>query len=1339
MSDPAVSGSPDGQEVAVVGMAGRFPGARDLDEFWRNLRDGVQAVSRLTGEELSAAGVPRRVFRDPDYVSAVGVLRDVELFDAGFFGYSPGEAAILDPQHRIFLECAWEALESSGYTPEHYGGRVGVFAAARMNSYLLNALSRSSLGRAEAMQAFGAGADSTLAMLTSFKLGLEGPSINVQTACSSSLVAVHLGCQSLLSGETDVVLAGGISITVPQAGYLYREGGLLSPTGECRAFDAGARGLVGGSGAGVVVLRRLEDALADGDTVHAVIRGSAVNNSGAGMVDFSTPRKDGQAAVIVEALAVAGVEPETVSYVEAHGTGTDMGDAVEVAALSKAFGGRTDRVGFCALGSVKPAIGHTWAASGVVGLIKTVLSLKNGQIPPSLHFERPNPKIDFDASPFFVNTALREWSRNGNPRRAGVSSFGSGGTNAHVVLEEAPPTPGSAPSRPWQLLVLSARSPSALEAATDRLARHLRSHPEQQIADVAHTLRVGRQRFAHRRVVVCRGRTEVISALEARDPRFVQDTVQGREERPLAFLFPGPGDHSPRVARGLYKTEPAFREELDRCAELLLPLVGKDVREVIFPAEPAEPENPGEPAGGSMELRQMADRELAHPALFALEYALAKTWMEWGVTPEVMIGHSLGEYVAATVAGVFRLEDALRLVVERDRALQGLAAGAMLAASLDADEILPLLRGGLALAAVDAPGMCRVGGPAGLVAELEAELVGRGIACRRLDASHALHTPMMEPAAERLTAVLRRMRLRAPEIPLVSSVTGRRITTAEATDPEYWARHLCRTVRFGEGVRRLLDDPGRLFLEVGPGCTLGELALRSGASGESVLASLQHDCTGRHGQAVLLDVLGRLWMAGLRVRWSAFSGDERRMRVPLPTYPFERQRCWVEPTGRRTSRPHAAGEGVGLYVPRWRRSPMAPCGKGADVPAGDWLILLDGLGVGERLACAASARGSRVATAVPGERFRRLGEGSYELRPGAPDDFAALADALAASGSAPRHVAHLWTLGVDGGDGAGSFARAQELGYTSLVHLAGALQGTEWNEVRIQVVSDGLFNVAGGEAVSPAKATLLGPCRTIPRENAGLACRVIDVARPAAGEAAGAEIASRILAEAAATDSEAVVAYRGWQRWSLGIKEVRSRRPTAPAGAGTYLVTGAAGAELVTAIEKMARIGGGSVVSLDDALDDAGRLERTIRVARSSSGPLRGLVHVLGVEAPGEDPDVTFERIARELSVLDAALREEAPGFVLLALPLASFAGEPGGAAASAVDALAAAFAERRRLAGFPWSCLRLGADIRDADGADTLARVPELRGESQIMLAAGTSGLRCGPGGPGKRRKGRR
>nr|QEO73624.1 Beta-ketoacyl synthase [uncultured bacterium] len=876
--------------VAIVGLAGRFPGARSVEELWSNLCGGRESVSFFSDEEVESSELDPVALGDPGFVKARGVLDNVELFDAAFFGYSPREAEIIDPQQRIFLECAWEALERAGYDSETCEERIGVYAGASMNRYFFcnlypNREVTASLGLLQTL--IGNDKD-FLPTRVSYKMNLRGPSINVQTACSTSLAAVHIACQGLLNGECDIALAGGSSVRVPQkAGYVHQPGGMLSPDGHCRAFDARARGTVFSNGVAVVVLKRLEDALEAGDRIYAVVLGSAVNNDGSAKIGFTAPSIDSQAEVVAEALAVASVPAETVTYVEAHGTGTELGDPIEVAALTRAFRTGTRKKRFCALGSIKTNLGHLDAAAGAAGLIKAAMALEQGVIPPSLFFEEPNPKLDLDNSPFFVNTTLREWRSNGAPRRAGVTSLGVGGTNVHVILEEPPPARRSGEGRPCQLLVLSARSEVALEQATANLADHLRRHPDLPLADVAYTLHLGRRSFEHRRIAVCRSPADAVEALEGGDPGRVFTAFQDSGDRPLAFLLPGQGAQHAGMASGLYRDEPAFREQVDLCVQLLQPHLGMDLRRVLFAAAEESEE-------ASL---QLAETRFTQPALFVVEYALARLLMDWSVEPQALIGHSLGEYVAACLAGVLSLKDALALVASRGRLLQDLPEGAMLSVPLPEEELLPHLGGDLSLAAVNGPARCVAAGPVPAVAALEAQLSAQGVECRRLHTSRAFHSPMMEPALESWTRVVEKVRLNPPSIPFVSNVSGTWITAAEATDPGYWVAHLRRTVRFSEGLGELLREPSRVLLEVGPGTTLSTLARQhpDRAAGHAVLSCLGHPGDRRLPDLEsLLAALGRLWLSGAHLSWRGLYARQTRNRLLLPTYPFERQRYWVE-------------------------------------------------------------------------------------------------------------------------------------------------------------------------------------------------------------------------------------------------------------------------------------------------------------------------------------------------------------------------------------------------------------------------------------------------------------
>jgi acyl transferase domain-containing protein/2-polyprenyl-3-methyl-5-hydroxy-6-metoxy-1,4-benzoquinol methylase/acyl carrier protein len=720
----------------------------------------------------------------------------------------------------------------------------------------------------------------------SYKLNLKGPSVSVGTACSSSLVAVHLACQSLLSGECEMALAAGVSVKVPQNELTLSPEGIISPDGQCRAFDAKANGTIGGNGIGVVVLKRLEDALADRDCIYAVIKGSAINNDGALKVGYTAPSEEGQVRVIQAAQVMAEVEPETITYLETHGTGTPLGDPIEIAAMTRAFRATTDKKGYCAIGSVKTNIGHLDAAAGIAGLIKTVLALHHKLLPPSLNFETPNPQIDFENSPFYVNTKLSEWKANGTPRRAGVSSFGFGGTNAHVILEEAPPIEASSPSRPQQLLVLSAKTSSALETATANLANYLEKHPNLNLADVAYTLQVGRRAFEYRRMIVAQDINDAVEALKSADSQRVFTQCQKASNYPVAFMFPGQGAQYVNMALEIYHQEQTFREQVDYCCELLEPHLGLDLRQVLYP-------NAEQTEAARAKLEQT---NLAQPALFVIEYALAKLWQSWGVQPVALIGHSIGEYVAACLAGVFSLEEALKLVAVRSQLMQQQPRGAMLAVSLSAAEVQPLLGQHLSLAANNAPSLCVVSGSCELVDELENQLKAKDVDCRRLHTSHAFHSEMMDSILASFREQVQKINLKPPQIPFVSNVSGKWITAAEATDPSYWVKHLRQTVRFSEGLAELIKKSQPILLEVGPGRTLSTLARQQvdGIGQQIVLTSLPHPRDQQSSEAFLLTTLGRLWLAGVQVDWSEFSAGERRHRLPLPTYPFERQRYWIE-------------------------------------------------------------------------------------------------------------------------------------------------------------------------------------------------------------------------------------------------------------------------------------------------------------------------------------------------------------------------------------------------------------------------------------------------------------
>ena len=881
--------NPNVNGVAIIGLSGRFPGASNVLEFWQNLVNGVDSISDFSDEQLAAAGLPVVQLRqDSNWVTARGVLNRAEWFDASFFNIGAKEAEVTDPQQRIFLEAAWEALEDAGYDPARVKGYVGVYAGSGSNYYYLSNLHpQTDLINLVGKVTIGLGNEKDfLATRVAYKLNLKGPALSINTACSTSLVAVCQACQALLCYQCDLALAGGVSVRFPQIRPNYhQEGGALSPDGRTRPFDVNAAGTSFSDGLGVVVLKRVAEAIRDGDQIYAVIKGFGVNNDGSAKVGFTAPSVEGQAEVVALAMGQAGFDSDSISYIEAHGTATPLGDPIEIAALTKAFRMDTTRNGFCAIGSLKGNIGHADAAAGVAGLIKTALSLKHKTLPPSLHFTQPNPKIEFAGSPFYVNSKLTNWEAGATPRRAGVSAFGFGGTNAHVVLEEAPAPPCAPPSRGWQLLLLSAKTAPALEAATTNLLAHFKTQPNINLADAAFTLQVGRGAFAHRRMLLGRETADAVTALETFDAKRVITQQVANQVRPVAFMFPGQGSQYVNMGAELYRHEPTFKKEIDRCAQLLLPYLALDLREVLFPS--ADQEKAAE--------ERLLQTRYAQPALFVFEFALSKLWESWGIVPACMIGHSVGEYVAACLAEVFTLEDALRIVAKRAELVQAQPRGAMLAVRLGADKIQPFVKDRLSLAAVNSPTLCVVSGPFEAIDELEARLQSQGVPARRLHTSHAFHSAMMDPVVEPLTALLRGITLHQPTKPFVSNVTGRWITDQEVTDPKYWASQLRQTVRFADGVGELLRNSEYVLLEVGPGQTLSPMARQQAgkASNETILSSFsasQGDET-----AALLEALGQLWLAGQTVDWWAFHRHEKRQRITLPTYPFERKRYWVEP------------------------------------------------------------------------------------------------------------------------------------------------------------------------------------------------------------------------------------------------------------------------------------------------------------------------------------------------------------------------------------------------------------------------------------------------------------
>jgi len=917
-------------EIAVIGMAGKFPGASGIEEFWENLKNGVEAITFFNNVELKNDGVDEQLLEKPGYIKARGMLTGVEFFDSSFFGFAPVEAQIMDPQMRVFLQCVWHALEDAGYEPFSYDRRIGLYAGAspNLNWEALTSFTGLNQGLSGFMVAQLADKDFMCTHI-SYKLNLKGPAVSIQTACSTSLVSIHWAVQGLLNGECEMALAGGVSISYPpQRGYIYQEGMIFSNDAHNRTFDAEARGSIFGDGAGAVVLKPLADAAAEGDHIYAIVKGTAVNNDGYRKVGYTAPSVEGQAEVIKAAQLLADVKSESITYIEAHGTATPLGDNVEIEALKQAF--QTDKKNYCGIGTVKSNVGHLYSAAGIAGFIKTVLALHYRLIPPSLHFNNPNPGIDFENSPFYVNTTLKEWKpNNGSPLRAGVSSFGIGGTNAHIVLEEFPEgtrelaplsieeVPGqgrggvSPPgqSRNYQLILLSAKTPTALDKMTENLVEYLKKNllnpgnpknPGPIMADTAYTLQLGRRHFPYRRMLVSSAYEVDFDQLALYMKR-VPTTFVREENRPVIFMFCGQGSQYVNMGIDLYRTEPIFREEMDCCFEILNPLVDVDLKEILYPdilpqsthSKDVFIKTSATSATSAVNIHQT---EITQPLVFAFEYALAKLLIRWGIKPWAMIGYSFGEYIAACISGVFSLEDALKLVITRGCLTQQTPTGTMISVPLPEEKLKPLLNKDLSLAIVNGP-TCIVSGASAAAAAFEKEMKKKRIICVPLNMSQAIHSRLMEPIRQEFQHSIGQSRLNPPQIPYISNVTAQWITAEEATNPKYWGDHLCTTVHFSDGLKEFLKQDNAIFIEIGAGRILGMMVRThpDKKPGHMVLNTVKHQQERVTDDYFLLEKVGQLWLQGQRIDWKAFYGKEKRYRAALPGYPFEGKRYWLDP------------------------------------------------------------------------------------------------------------------------------------------------------------------------------------------------------------------------------------------------------------------------------------------------------------------------------------------------------------------------------------------------------------------------------------------------------------
>ncbi|MFD1481256.1 type I polyketide synthase [Paracoccus nototheniae] len=1252
------------RDIAIVGFGLDLPGAADPGAYWANLRAGIESIRDLSPDDLRVAGESEARTGHPDYVARASLLDGFDQFDAEFFGFSPKDAAVMDPQHRKFLETCWHAIEHSGHRADDLGA-VGVWAGCGMGTYFsVNICSNRDLVEETGMFLLRhTGNDKDfLSTRVSYTFDLRGPSVSVQTACSTSLVAVHAACQALIAGDCDAALAGGVTIELPQGrGYLYKPNEILSPDGHCRAFDHRSEGTVFGSGAAVVMLRRLSDALADGDHIWAVIRGSAINNDGSAKAGYLAPSVEGQAAAIAEAHLLAGVDAATIDYVECHGTGTRLGDPIEVAALTEAFsmgsgGGRTG------LGSVKTNIGHLDTAAGTAGLIKVALSLHHGEIPPSLNFEAPNPVIDFDDTPFHVVAARTPWPATpGRPARAAVNSLGVGGTNAHVVLEAAPARAAAAETDwPVQPLVISGRTRAALDANAAALAGWLRDNPDADLADVGFTLQQGRKTFDKRRVLVAADATEAADLLERADPRRVFTHDRGAGAPKLAFLFPGGGAQSIHMARGLYDTEPVFRDWMDRGLAVLERLTGRDPRAIWLP----------EPGAEDQAAQALNRPSVQLPLIMIVEYALAQLWISWGAQPQALAGHSMGENTAACLAGVIGFDDCIALVELRGRLFDTVAPGGMLSVPLPVDELLAEAGEGLDLAADNAPGLSVVSGPRDRIDALQARLAARGIDCARIAIDIAAHSRMLDPILPQFEAFLRSIPLQAPRIPLLSNRSGDWMTDAQATDPRYWVDHLRHSVDFRGCIATLRADPDRLFLEVGPGRAMSALAQANGAAPDRVVSSLRHPDQVIGDDAFFLMAFARLWAAGLPLNWTPIWGEGRR-RVPLPGYVFQTRRYFIEPAAAGTAA--AADDSTPLRLPdsdawgwrpAWRLSApdveLDDHGQPLGTPE-RWLVLADDSGLGNAVITRLRRAGHSVVTLRPGDRFAQTSDDEFTLAPeNGAADFELLIAALVAQNRLPQRIVSFWLVPDAGREGARAgfspFHRHLEQGFNTALHLIRALAGEGGGApVDLVVVTSDAVRTGSEPVRSPEKAMVLGPLAVGMREFPWLTARSIDVAM--ASDMAG--LAPRLIEDLLDPTPPARAAWRSGRRLARHLVPAALPAPAGlPAFAdGVVLITGGLGGIALTLARHIAdqgaavallsrrplppedewdariaadpdhrqarqmlalralRASGARIVVEAADVTDAAALTQAVARIRAQLGPVTDLIHAAGVVA----------------------------------------------------------------------------------------------------------------------------
>lgn len=1151
-----------GFEIAIVGLACQFPDANNLSEFWHNVSTGRDSIRPLAEEEMTAAGVSAEVTQHPDYVNSGSFLEDIDQFDASLFGYSAKEADIMDPQHRLFLQIAWQALESSGYCNDDSRNRIGVYAGSSDSSYLTYALSHPH--RLKPMVSIPdlvyENNQDLLATRVAYKLNLRGPAVTMGTACSTALVLVHHGCQALISGECDVALVGAARASVPQkSGYTYAQGGILSRDGKCRTFDKDASGTISGSGAGALVLRRLDDAIASRDHIMAVIKGTAINNDGARKVGFTAPSVAGQTEVIQSALYAGNISAESIGYLEAHGTATSLGDPIEFKALTNAYRSFTDRQNYCALGSVKANIGHLDTAAGMAGMAKVIAALQHKQIPPAVNFHEPNPEINLSDSPFYIPRKAQPWPV-GVPLRAGVSAFGIGGTNAHVVVEAMAQDRASTPSRRSQLLTFSGSTRSALEANMSQFATWLEQQADGDLPDIAYSHNSGRKRLDYRASLVFESRQQLLQYLSAPHSAQITRTHCREKQASLAFLFPGQGAQYVNMGRDLYQTESVYTATLDQCAEHLLPLLdGVDIRGLLYPDIIADGAVDSHCSG--MNATDLYDTRYTQPCLFAFEFALARQLEAWGIKAQAYLGHSLGEYVAACLAGVFNLNDALLLVAERARVMALQPAGAMLSVDLDEASLTPYLKPfEISLAAVNGPESCVLSGTEESIEQLESCLRELDCSPKRLRTSHGFHSHLMEGCLSEFRRTLEKITLNRPSVPFISNLTGDWCDANQVVTPEYWVEHLRSPVCFGAGVRKLLEHYS-VFVEVGPGKALASLASLQ-FNDELALSTVRDARTPVQDLTFLQQALGKLWGRGVAIDWQQYYRDEIRFRVPTPTYVFQTRRHWIFKEEAIAEDSNNLGLPVNLeqkqemdrwfYQPIWKQRALP---DQTSVNGDDGYIICF-TPRRKLLQAVFNPSLTQVVWVQPGRHYKQIGLDHYRINVDEPLDYQRLLADLNQRLGSPKRVIHALNLSKS----EPTLRLAYRNSFHSLLYLAKALTShPPQTQIQLLILSNCMQAIGKERFHHSLKSLLVGPCKVIPKEIEQVICKSVDLDRDFQFNHPD----MQNLLRSELYDDSPLVAIRGGKRYVKITEPVTLAdgppRPLLASSQPTYLITGGFG------------------------------------------------------------------------------------------------------------------------------------------------------------------------------------